>query len=221
MKFIPIDLENWKRTETFTHYLQQKTTFSITKEVEITRLYHYLKQTGCSFYPAFIFLVTKLVNQKENFRISLDAERNVGYWGNLDPLYTIFDRETTQFSAVTTMYSPQFSDFYGDYQKDIKAYSQTGKLFPKQPIPENILNISMVPWTTFSGFNLNVNNAEDYLLPIITGGKFIFSEERVFLPLALQVHHAACDGYHAAEFLTAFEKMAQNPQRYLGRLPIH
>lgn len=73
----------------------------------------------------------------------------------------------------------------------------------------------MIPWTSFSSLNLNIGNNPDYLLPIVTAGQFIFSADKVYLPIALQVHHAVCDGYHAAEFLNIFTEMASRPKEYL------
>lgn len=62
MNFNKIDLDNWKRKEIFNHYLNQQTTFSITTEIDISVLYRNIKQEGYKFYPAFIFLVTRVIN---------------------------------------------------------------------------------------------------------------------------------------------------------------
>ncbi len=40
----------------------------------------------------------------------------------------------------------------------------------KENIPPNVFPISSIPWTSFTGFN--INNDADYLLPIITCGKY-------------------------------------------------
>lgn len=50
MSFTVINLEKWERTEVFNHYLSQQTSFSITKEIEITALYNFLKANDHSFY---------------------------------------------------------------------------------------------------------------------------------------------------------------------------
>ena len=39
------------------------------------------------------------------------------------------------------------------------------------------------------------------LAPLFTVGRFYLQDGRRLLPLAMQLHHAACDGYHAAMFL--------------------
>ena len=59
---------------------------------------------------------------------------------------------------------------------------------------------SMLPWAGFEGFNLNTMGFE-YLIPIFTMGRFYDERRRVLMPLAIQVHHAVCDGYHACAFI--------------------
>lgn len=214
MNFTVIDLEKWERAEIFNHYIAQQTSFSMTKDIDITQLCSYLKEQNHSFYLGFIYLVTTIANQDTHFKMSFNSKGQVGYWETLSPLYTIFDKKTKLFSALVTEYLPEFNVFKANYLSDLATFSNSGKLFPQKVLPENVLNISMIPWTSFTGFNLNVGNSEPYLLPIITGGKFTFLDNKVFLPVSLQVHHAVCDGFHAANFFNTFEKMAANPQKH-------
>ena len=64
----------------------------------------------------------------------------------------------------------------------------------------------MVPWLSFTGFHLNRSGSGKYLLPIFTMGKFVEREGRRLLPLAVQVHHAACDGYHVGKFVECLQE---------------
>ena len=61
---------------------------------------------------------------------------------------------------------------------------------------QGIFNVSAVPWTSFTGFNLNLQKGYGYLPPIFTLGKYRTEHGRTLLPLAVQVHHAAADGFH-------------------------
>ena len=61
--------------------------------------------------------------------------------------------------------------------------------------------MSCIPWTNFTGFNLNLQQGYEYLLPIFTIGKYFSDEEKILLPLAIQVHHAVCDGFHLSRFI--------------------
>ena len=49
--------------------------------------------------------------------------------------------------------------------------------------------------------NRHVFDEGKFLLPIFTMGKFFERSGKRLLPLAIQVHHAVCDGYHLGVFV--------------------
>ena len=63
----------------------------------------------------------------------------------------------------------------------------------RKPLFEYFLN--NVP-----GFNLNLPTVTNYLLPIFSTGKHFEQNGKVWLPMAIQVHHAVCDGFHVGRF---------------------
>ena len=71
---------------------------------------------------------------------------------------------------------------------------------------ENIFNVSMIPWSTFDGFNLNLQKGYDYLIPIFTM-KYYKEDNKIILPLAIQVHHAVCDGFHVCRFVKQVQEL--------------
>jgi len=215
MKFKFIDRENWYRKEYFEHYLQQQTTFSMTNDINISILLKNIKKKKYKLYPAFIYMVTKTVNSHREFRTCFNSEGKLGYWEEMMPSYTIFDNESLMFFSIWTQNSSSFAEFYDMYQNDVKEYNSLGKLFPKPLIPANNFPISMLPWSSFTGFNLNINNGGDFLLPIITAGKYSKKENRIFLPISIQLHHAVCDGYHASVFMNNLQKLADESEDWL------
>ncbi|EZH64840.1 chloramphenicol acetyltransferase [Bacillaceae bacterium JMAK1] len=215
MTFHTINLENWERKEYFNHYLNQQTTFSMTTDIEISSLKAAIKREGYKFYPTFIYMVTEVINANESFRVSFNDEGKLGYWQKLIPLYTIFDEHKQSFSNLWTVATGNVATFQEDYNRDLDEYNHVGGLFPKRPVPANTFPISMIPWNSFSGFNLNVGNGGNFLLPIITAGKYYSKGTATYLPVSLQVHHAVCDGYHAALFMNQLQELARNTNNWL------
>ena len=80
------------------------------------------------------------------------------------------------------------------------------RLYPAMIWLLTYFDISMIPWVTFSAFNLHVFGDGKYLLPIFTLGKTFEDCGRRILPMAMQVHHAVCDGYHAGLFVEALRE---------------
>ena len=54
------------------------------------------------------------------------------------------------------------------------------------------------------------------MLPIITFGKYFEQTGRVLLPVALQLHHAVCDGYHAGLFVSELQRFADHCKEWLN-----
>lgn len=77
-------------------------------------------------------------------------------------------------------------------------------------MPKNIFSVSSIPWTTFTGFNLNVYTDGSYLRPIFTFGKCFEQDGKTLLPLSVQVHHAVCDGFHVSRFIDDFQKLVND-----------
>ena len=77
-------------------------------------------------------------------------------------------------------------------------------------VAENVqttsFNISMVPWLEFTSLNINVYDEGKFLLPIFSMGKYFERDGKRFLPLAIQVHHAVCDGYHVGAFVARLQE---------------
>ncbi len=182
----------------------------MTANIDITSLLEQLQNKGIKFYPAFIYMVTRVVNSHEEFRTCFNDEGALGYWDRMIPSYTIFHNDNKSFSSIWTEFSDGFRVFYKNYQDDVKQYANIKGLFTKDHAPENSFPISRIPWVSFTGFNLNVNNNHDFLLPIITGGKYFNQEEKILLPISLQVHHAVCDGFHASIFIEELQQLAHN-----------
>lgn len=160
-------------------------------------------------------MVSRTVNSFTEFRTCFNEEGQLGYWDNTVPSYTIFHPDDKTFSCIWTAFSNKFSEFYSRYQDDIQRYGDRKGIFTKDNEPKNIFPISSVPWISFTRFNLDINNDEDFLLPIITSGKFFRQEDKMLLPISLQAHHAVCDGYHASTFIEELQGLANNCHEWI------
>lgn len=203
MNFKIIDKETWSRKEYFQHYFSEiPCTYSMTTKLDITKL----KNSNNKLYPTMLYLITKVVNNHNEFRTSFDMNGQLGIFDEMLPCYTVFNKETETFSNIWTEYCEDYDIFCKSYEKDIKMYSSVKKMIAKPDIPVNTFPVSMIPWTTFEGFNLNLQKGYDYLLPIFTIGKYYEENGKYFLPLAIQVHHAVCDGFHVCSFVNELQK---------------
>ena len=166
-----------------------------------------LKKDGKKLYPTLLYGVTTILNRHEEFRTALDKNGQVGVFSEMLPCYTIFHKETETFSSIWTEFTADYTEFLQNYQKDIDAYGERKGMFAKPNPPENTFPVSMLPWTSFEGFNLNLKKGYDYLLPIFTFGKYYEDGGKYYIPLSIQVHHAVCDGFHVCRFLDELQDL--------------
>ncbi len=197
-----IDTNTWNRKEYFELYSKQmKCTYSLTCNIDISSLISYTKQHKVKLYPTLIYFLTKTVNKHSEFRISLNSNNQLGIWAYMNPCYTIFNKESETFSQIWTQWDEDLGIFISNYNQDFEKFSGVQCLNPKPNTPQNVFPISSLPWINFTSFNLNIESKTDYFLPIFTWGKYTNNSNKTIIPLAIQVHHALCDGFHVSRFI--------------------
>lgn len=206
MTFHPIDLSQWKRKEYFHYYLTEvPCSYSMTVNIDITHLLQTIKKNNIKLYPCIIHLITTQVNKHEEFRTALNDQGTPGVFETMHPSYTVFSKDQETFTNLWTEYNPSFETFNQQYLSDIEKYGSAQQFIGKPNPPNNVITISSIPWVSFTGFNLNIPKASDYLLPIFTTGKYFEQNNTIQLPLSIQVHHAVCDGFHLARFINELQ----------------
>lgn len=202
MDFQLIEQEAWKRKEYFDHYFKHvPCTYSMTVKLDITGL------KDKKLYPTLLYGLATIVNRHEEFRTAMNENGQVGVFSEMMPCYTIFHKDSQTFSNLWTAYTADYTEFCARYREDMERYGNIEGMMAKPNPPENTFPVSMIPWTTFEGFNLNLKNGYDYLLPIFTFGKYQQDNGKYYIPLSVQVHHAVCDGFHTSRFINELQDL--------------
>lgn len=204
MGFHRIDRSCWAREAYFAHYFSDvPCTYSMTVKLDIT----HLREKRVRLYPAMLYALTTIVNRHAEFRTALNSRGELGVYDEMIPSYTVFHKDTETFSTVWTEGASTLEAFCRAYEQDVRACSGRKGFVGKPDPPANCFTVSMIPWTTFEGFHLNLQKGYDYLLPMFTIGKYYEENERTMLPLAIQVHHAVCDGFHVCRFVQELQAL--------------
>jgi len=212
-----IDINSWPRKFYFEHsYRNAKCTYSFTAAIDITNLLQTCNKHTIKLYPAMIYIISRAVNQVKELRIDINTDSQVGVWDFLSPCYTVFQQNEETFSNIWTTYDVDFATFHSNYIEDIKKYSEVKSFIAKPQQPDNTFPVSCIPWIDFTAFNLNIYNDASYLKPIFTLGKYTRQDNnQVTIPLAIQCHHANCDGYHAGLLVKYIRDLAESSEKWM------
>ena len=176
-----IDLNNYNRKEHYEAYMfNVPCTYSITVQLNITNFYKSVKSKNIKFYASVIYLISKVVNRYKEFKMSLNDNKELGYYDIVYPSYTIFHDDTKTFSSIYTEYDENFDTFYKNYISDIETYGNN-KLFLAKPCNvKNIFNISSMQ--SFAGQrSQHLGKKTEQLAkqetgsPIVAKGNFTFA----------------------------------------------
>ncbi|CAM3672471.1 hypothetical protein DEFR109230_07985 [Deinococcus frigens] len=174
--------------------------------MDVTAFRGRLKERGTPFAPAVIYSICAVVNRLPALRMGLLDGDQPGIWDGVLPLYTVFHPETETFSALWTELGDDFGGFLSNYHADAQGYGSLLEYLPKPGAPPHVLNISVAPWLGFSAFELKIQDGADSLLPIFTVGQYQESAGRLLMPVAVHANHAACDGFHIAQFYRELQR---------------
>ncbi|QHM95434.1 type A chloramphenicol O-acetyltransferase [Kosakonia sacchari] len=215
-EYTTVDLSRWARKEHFEAFQTfAQCTFSQTVQLDITALLKHIKAVGWKIYPTLIFLIAKIVNKHTEFRMAI-KDNELVIWNDIHPCYTIFHDETETFSSLWSHYDGNIHHFLDIYSEDVARYGNNLSYLPKEEPRENVFFVSANPWVSFTGFNINIANMQNFFAPMFTIGKYYQQGEKVLLPLAVQVHHAVCDGFHVSRLINELQTMGDDLLRHSG-----
>ena len=216
MAFQTINFSDWARREHWAHYSRNvRCTYAMTTDIDISRLKPELKMHNLKLYPALLYMLSTIVNRHEEFRFAFGSNGDPICFDQMHPTYTVFHADDETFSNLWTEYAPRFFDFHEAYLRDMATYGDVHGFNGKPDAPENCFPVSMIPWTHFTGFNLNIYGEGLYLSPIFTFGRYVEGDGRLLLPLSGQFHHAVCDGFHAARLFNEMQSLADDCLEWL------
>ena len=176
MGFNLINMDTWDRKECFEHFFNNaKCTYSITVNMDITNLYNYLKTNKLRFYPAFTWVVSKVINNYKEFKMAFDEKGRLGYFDEIGPSYSVLNDNTKIMSDLYTSYNHKFVYFYKDMENALNNFKQDTSF--KTDFQYNFFIVSCLPWFNYTSFNVNNEGSSPFLFPMVTWGKFFWEDK--------------------------------------------
>jgi chloramphenicol O-acetyltransferase type A len=199
-----IEIENWKRRETFEFYRHfENPFFNLTAPVEVTNLYHFCKKHNLSFSIATLFYSIQTANEIPEFRIRLMGEKLVEF-DKIEATQTILNDDET-FSFCYFELKDDVFEFNEAGKKSVEKYKKL-KTFAVESDRIDLIYYSTIPWVAFTSFKNATRLDYSMTIPRIVFGKFFEENGKIKLPHSVEVHHAMMDGIHVGKYFNRLQE---------------
>ena len=207
-----IDLTTWPRRNLFQLYSSlDYPYFNVCSNVDVTALYNYAKEKGLAFFQVSVYALTAAANMVPEFRCRIRGEEIIEH-DAVHPSFTVLTDDNL-FGFCEVEYTGDFEQFYQEATTKIEKAKKHPNLSDKTGHDE-FLFMSCLPWISFTSISHPVPLSPPDSVPRISWGKYVFDNNRMVMPVSVQVHHGLADGYHAGEFFKNFETMNDRPAEF-------
>ena len=208
MNYKIIDKETYYRKGVFRHFTEDcKCSTSMTARIDVHDLVSYSKKTSSKFYINFLYILSKVMNSREDYRMGyLWSTNELICYDVIHPTQYIFHEDTETCTPVYTEYNEKYEIFYDNAQKDIERAKQTRTYGLDMASHPNWFDASYIPWLSYDSLNIELPDGYLFFAPIINWGKYREEMGRLVMPVSVRLNHAIADGYLVANVFRLLQK---------------
>lgn len=208
MNYKVIDMDKYYRKGVFRHFSEDcKCSVSITSRIDVTDLYSYSKKNGTKFYINFLYILSKVLNSREDYRMSyLYETKELIVYDKINPTQYVFFDDSETCTPVYTEYDPDYNTFYKACEEDIKKAKENGEYALDSANHLNWFDASYISWLSYDSLNIELPDGYLYFMPIVNWGKFRKENDRLMMPVSIRMNHAAADGYLVSKVFLLLQK---------------
>lgn len=211
-----LDLETWPRRSLFEFYRHfDKPYFNVCTRLDVTNLLSALNtRQDISVSLAYHYFALRTANEIEPFRYRLREGKAV--------VHEVIHGGTTvllpdeSFGLAYFDYDPDFATFYEGASRAVAEALGRGGGLKLEETDDDRLHFTTIPWISFTSFSHARNWKREDSATKIAFGKFAKEDDRTWLPISVEVHHALMDGLHVGRFLEQMQNALLSPDSYLG-----
>lgn len=209
-----IDLRTWERRDHFIAYREfDQPHFGMCANVDVTAFYPFVKEKGCSFTIAIIYVLSRAANAIPQFRHRI-RERTVVEHEVVHPSTTVL-LEGDLFSFCMIEFTEKFSVFNARAVESM-AYVKKHPTLADEPGQDDLLFMTPIPWVSFTSVMHPLPSRPADSVPRLAWGKRLEDGTFLKMPLGVQGHHALMDGVHMGKFYAEVQDCLRNPVSILS-----
>lgn len=214
MAYKVIDKESYYRRDVFRRFSEDcKCSLSMTARVDVTELAAWSKGTGTKFYLNFLYLLSRVLNSREDYR--MDYYYRTGEmvcYDVIHPTHYAFHPDTETCTPVYSTYYEDYATFYAHAAEDL-AWAKENPVYIREATKEqNRFDASFIPWLSYDALHMELPDGYLYFAPIVNWGAYREEGGRLMIPVTVRMNHAVADGYLVA---LVFRLLAQEIETFI------
>ena len=203
-----INKETYYRKGVFRHFSEDcKCSTSVTARIDVTALVEHSRKTNTKFYINFLYILSKVMNSREDYRMGYLWETNdLICYDVINPTQYVFHDDTETCTPVYTKYNEDYEIFYKDALEDVERAKKTREYGLDMENHPNWFDASYISWLSYDSLNIELPDGYLFFAPIINWGKYREEGGRLVMPVSVRLNHAIADGYLVANVFRLLQK---------------
>ncbi|MGN1473838.1 MAG: CatA-like O-acetyltransferase, family 3 [Eubacteriales bacterium] len=217
MAYKVIDQNTYYRKDVFRHFSEDcKCSTSMTARMDVSALVRYSKKTGTKFYLNFLYLLSKVLNSRDDYKMGyLWQTKELICYDTVHPTQYVFHEDTETCSPVYSTYYADHDTFYKAALEDMERAKKTRVYGLDMENHPNWFDASYIPWLSYDSLNIELPDGHLFFAPIINWGKYREENNRLVMPVSVRLNHAIADGYLVAK---VFRLLEQEIKAFCGEI---
>ncbi|MDY5940223.1 MAG: CatA-like O-acetyltransferase, family 3 [Eubacteriales bacterium] len=217
MAYKVIDQNTYYRKDIFRHFSEDcKCSTSMTARMDVSALVRYSKKTGTRFYLNFLYLLSKVLNSRDDYKMGyLWQTKELICYDTVHPTQYVFHEDTETCSPVYSTYYADHDTFYKAALEDMERAKKTRVYGLDMENHPNWFDASYIPWLSYDSLNIELPDGHLFFAPIINWGKYREENNRLVMPVSVRLNHAIADGYLVAK---VFRLLEQEIKAFCGEI---
>ena len=207
MNYKVIDKETYYRKGVFRHFSEDcKCSTSMTARIDVTDLVACSKRTKTKFYINFLYLLSKVLNSREDYRMGYLWQTNeLICYDVINPTQYVFHEDTETCTPVYSQYREDYETFYADALRDVQEAKNTREYLLDTANHPNWFDASYISWLSYDSLNIELPDGYLFFAPIVNWGRYREEGGKLMMPVTVRLNHAIADGYLIANVFRLLE----------------
>lgn len=178
----------------------------MTARIDVTDLVAYSKRTKTKFYINFLYLLSKVLNSREDYRMGYLWQTNeLICYDVINPTQYVFHEDTETCTPVYSKYDEDYETFYVDALRDVQEAKNTREYLLDMANHPNWFDASYISWLSYDSLNIELPDGYLFFAPIVNWGRYREEGGKLMMPVTVRLNHAIADGYLIANVFRLLE----------------